>query len=61
MTKVKKTILLIISFVMILIIALLIQKTIILKSLSIDNVGVSQNNQITVTYNGQTEIYNLPR
>ena len=43
-----------------LIIALLIQKTIILKSLSIDNVGVAEN-QITVEYNGETEIYNLPR
>lgn len=53
MIKAKKTILLIISFAIFLIIALLIQKTIILKSLSIDNVGVE--------YNGETEIYNLPR
>lgn len=60
MTKAKKTILLIISFTIFLIIALLIQKTIILKSLSIDNVGVAEN-QITVEYNGETEIYNLPR
>lgn len=28
--------------------------------LSIDNVGVAEN-QITVEYNGETEIYNLPR
>ena len=60
MTKAKKTILSIIGFVIFLIIALLIQKTIILKSLSIDNVGVAEN-QITVEYNGETEIYNLPR
>lgn len=60
MTKEKKTILLIIGFAIFLIIALLIQKTIILKSLSIDNVGVAEN-QITVEYNGETEIYNLPR
>lgn len=46
MIKAKKTILLIISFAIFLIIALLIQKTIILKSLSIDNVGVAEN-QIT--------------
>lgn len=60
MTKAKKTILSIIGFAIFLIIALLIQKTIILKSLSIDNVGVAKN-QITVEYNGETEIYNLPR
>lgn len=60
MTKAKKTILSIICFAIFLIIALLIQKTIILKSLSIDNVGVAEN-QITVEYNGETEIYNLPR
>lgn len=60
MTKAKKTILSIIVFAIFLIIALLIQKTIILKSLSIDNVGVAEN-QITVEYNGETEIYNLPR
>lgn len=60
MTKAKKTILPIIGFAIFLIIALLIQKTIILKSLSIDNVGVAEN-QITVEYNGETEIYNLPR
>lgn len=60
MTKAKKTILSIIGFVIFLIIALLIQKKIILKSLSIDNVGVAEN-QITVEYNGETEIYNLPR
>lgn len=60
MIKAKKTILLIISFAIFLIIALLIQKTIILKSLSIDNVGVAEN-QVTVEYNGETEIYNLPR
>nr|DAR88489.1 MAG TPA: hypothetical protein [Bacteriophage sp.] len=60
MTKAKKTILSIIGFAIFLIIALLIQKTIILKSLSIDNVGVAEN-QITVEYNGETEIYNLPR
>ena len=60
MTKAKKTILLIIVFAIFLIIALLIQKTMILKSLSIDNVGVAEN-QITVEYNGETEIYNLPR
>lgn len=59
MTKAKKTILSIIGFAIFLIIALLIQKTIILKSLSIDNVGVAEN-QITVEYNGETEIYNLP-
>lgn len=47
MTKAKKTILSIIGFAIFLIIALLIQKTIILKSLSIDNVGVAEN-QITV-------------
>ena len=60
MTKAKKTILSIIGFAIFLIIALLIQKTIILKSLSIDNVGVAEN-QITVEYNGETEIYDLPR
>lgn len=60
MTKAKKTILSIIGFAIFLIIALLVQKTIILKSLSIDNVGVAEN-QITVEYNGETEIYNLPR
>ena len=60
MTKAKKTILSIIGFAIFLIIALLIQKTIILKSLSIDHVGVAEN-QITVEYNGETEIYNLPR
>jgi hypothetical protein len=60
MTKTKKIIIAIIASVAILIIALLIQKTIILKSLSIDNVGVAEN-QITVEYNGETEIYNLPR
>ena len=60
MIKAKNTILLINSFAIFLIIALLIQKTIILKSLSIDNVGVAEN-QITVEYNGETEIYNLPR
>lgn len=60
MTKAKKTILLIIGFAIFLIIALLIHKTIMLKSLSIDNVGVAEN-QITVEYNGETEIYNLPR
>lgn len=60
MIKAKKTILLIISFAIFLIIALLIQKTIILKSLSIDNVGVAEN-QVTVEYHGETEIYNLPR
>lgn len=60
MTKAKKTILPIINNAIFLIIALLIQKTIILKSLSIDNVGVAEN-QITVEYNGETEIYNLPR
>lgn len=60
MTKNKKIIIAIIASVAILIIALLIQKTIILKSLSIDNVGVAEN-QITVEYNGETEIYNLPR
>lgn len=60
MTKAKKTILLIIGLAIFLIIALLIQKTIILKSLSIDNVGVAEN-QITVEYNGETEIYDLPR
>ena len=60
MTKAKITILSIIGLAIFLIIALLIQKTIILKSLSIDNVGVAEN-QITVEYNGETEIYNLPR
>lgn len=59
MKKAKKTILLIVSLIMILIIGLLIQKTIILKSLSIDHVGVAEN-QITVEYGGETEIYNLP-
>lgn len=53
MTKTKKIIIAIIASVAILIIALLIQKTIILKSLSIDNVGVAEN-QITVEYNGET-------
>lgn len=60
MTKAKKTILLIIGFAIFLIIALLIHKTIMLKSLSIDNVDGGVN-QITVEYNGETEIYNLPR
>lgn len=59
MTKTKKIIIAIIASVAILIIALFIQKTIILKSLSIDNVGVAEN-QITVEYNGDSEIYRLP-
>lgn len=58
MTKAKKTILLIIGFAIFLIIALFIQKTIILKSLQIDN-GANPY-EIIVTFNNDSEIYRLP-
>lgn len=58
MTKTKKIIIAIIASVAILIIALFIQKTIILKSLQIDN-GANPH-EIIVTFNNDSEIYRLP-
>lgn len=57
MTKTKKIIIAIIASVAILIIALFIQKTIILKSLQIDN-GANPY-EIIVTFNNDSEIYHL--
>lgn len=58
MTKTKKIIIEIIASVAILIIALFIQKTIILKSLQIDY-GANPY-EIMVTFNNDSEIYRLP-
>lgn len=57
MTKTKKIIIAIIASIAILIIALFIQKNIILKSLQIDN-GANPY-EIIVTFNGDSEIYRL--
>lgn len=58
MTKTKKIIIAIIANIAILIIALFVQKTIILKSLYIDY-GANPY-EIIVTFNNDSEIYRLP-
>lgn len=58
MTKNKKIIIAIIANIAILIIALFVQKTIILKSLHIDY--GTHKYEIVVTFNGNSEIYHLP-
>lgn len=61
MTKTRKIALAILCFIVgivIALLALLIQRTIIMQSLEIDYYS---DNQIAVTYNGSTEVYNMPR
>ena len=58
MTKTRKIALAILCFIVGIVIALLIQRMSIMQSLEIDYYS---DNQIAVTYNGSTEVYNMPR